>query len=355
MQATHETTAIPAVKQTVIATAAQPVTAAQTMHAIVHRQYGEPDVLTFEEVARPVPGELDVLVRVHAAGATIGDHHVVTGKPYLIRLSPFGGFPGPKHRVPGQTLAGVVAAVGAKVASFRVGDEVYGQAERGAFAEYAVVPAKRIARRPANLTFEQAAAVPWGTTALEGLRDVGGVKPGHRVLIHGASGGVGTWAVQIARALGAHVTAVCSTRNVEMVRGLGADEVIDYTKDDFVKSGARFDVMMDMIGDRALSDVKSVLTPTGRYVPCSGGGGDWVGPFVRVIAGLILFAFGGRKFAMFVQSPKHEDLVAMTELIEAGEVKPVLERTYPLREAGEALRHVGAGHARGQTVIRIAG
>jgi NADPH:quinone reductase-like Zn-dependent oxidoreductase len=328
--------------------------AAQTMHAIVHRQYGEPDVLAFEEVARPVPGDEEVLVRVHAAGASIGDHHVITGKPYLVRLSPFGGFPRPRNPVPGAAMAGVIEAVGPNVTAFHPGDAVYGQALNGAFAEYLAVPAKLVARKPRNLSFEQAAAVPWGTTALQGLRDAGGLKAGQRVLVNGASGAVGTWAVQIGKALGAHVTAVCHTKNAEMVRGLGADEVIDYAEADFVKGGARFDVVMDMVGNRALSDLKSVLVPGGRYVPCSGGGGDWIGPLARIIAGLVVFLFGGRTQRLFVQSLEQRDLEVMTELVETGKCKPVVERTYPLNEVGAALHHVGQGHARGLTVIRIA-
>jgi NADPH:quinone reductase-like Zn-dependent oxidoreductase len=323
------------------------------MHAIVQREYGLPDVLALEEIERPVPGDGDVLVRVYAAGANIGDHHVVTGKPYLIRLSPFGGVPRPRNRVPGQTLAGRVEEVGANVTTLRAGDEVFGQAPNGAFAEYLVVPAKLLAPKPGNLSFEQAAAVPWGATALQGLR-AGGLKPGQKVLINGASGGVGTWAVQIAKALGADVTAVCSTRNVDMVRALGADEVLDYTRQDFLAGGARFDVMLDLVGNRSLSDCRSVLTPRGAYVPCSGGGGDWVGPFVRIVGGLVSSLFTSRKFKTFVMTPKRDDLLLLKELVEAGKARPVIESNYALSEVGEALRHVGEGHARGQTVIRIA-
>lgn len=327
----------------------------RTMHAMVHRRYGTPDVLAFEEIERPVPGDEDVLVRVHAAGANVGDHHVVTGKPYLIRLSPFGGLPGPRNRVPGATLAGRVEAVGAKVTTFRPGDEVYGQAANGAFAEYVVVPAKLIAPKPSNLSFEEAAAVPWAATALQGLRDAGGLKAGQRVLINGASGGVGTWAVQIAKALGAEVTAVCSTRNVEMVRALGADEVLDYTQEDFAKGGARFDVMLDLAGNRSLSDCQSVLTPKGTYVSCTGGGGDWFGPLFW-LAGLLLSSpFTSRKLTTFIASPNQKDLLFLKELVEAGKAKPVIERRYALSEVGAALQHVGEGHAQGQTVIRIAG
>jgi NADPH:quinone reductase-like Zn-dependent oxidoreductase len=332
-----------------------PAVAAATavMKAIVHREYGPPDVLAVGEVARPVPGEEDVLVRVHAAGVSIGDHHVVTGKPYLVRVSPFGGFPKPKNPVPGAAMSGRVEAIGAKVTAFRVGDEVFGQALNGAFAEYLVMPAKLLAPKPKGLSFEEAAATPWGTTALQGLRDAGGLKAGERVLIHGASGAVGTWAVQLAKSMGAHVTAVCSTRNVELVRSLGADEVIDYTTSDFVTGGARFDVLFDLVGNRALSDCKAVLKPGGRYVPCAGGGGDWVGPFVRILGGLLVFLFGGKHFKLFVQDVNAADLVVMKDLVEAGKVKPVVERTWSLEETGAALQHVGTGHARGLNVIRL--
>jgi len=325
------------------------------MKAIVHRQYGEPEVLTLAEVEKPVPGEDDVLVRVMAAGASIGDHHIITGKPYLVRVSPFGGFPRPKHPVPGAAMSGRVEAVGAKVTGFRVGDEVFGQALNGAFAEYLVLPAKLVAHKPKNLSFEEAAAVPWGTTALQGLRDAGGVKAGDRVLVYGASGAVGTWAVQLAKSMGAHVTAVCSTRNVELVRSLGADEVIDYTKTDFVQGGARFDVLMDMVGNRDFSDCKAVLLPGGRYVPCSGGGGDWLGPIARIIGGLLTFLFGGKAFKMFMQKLDAADLVVMRELVEKGTVKPVVERTWSFAETGAALTHVGTGHSRGLNVVRISG
>ena len=325
------------------------------MHAIAHRRYGTPDVLAYEEIERPFPGDEDVLVRVHAAGASIGDHHVVTGKPYLIRLTPFGGLPRPRNRVPGTTLAGRVEAIGAKVNTFRTGDKVFGQASNGAFAEYVVVPAKLLAPKPSNLSFEEAAVVPWAATALQGLRNAGGLKPGQSVLINGASGGVGTWAVQIAKALGAKVTAVCSTRNVEKVRALGADEVLDYSRQDFLMGGARFDLMFDLVGNRSLSECRSVLTPKGTYVPCAGGEGEWVGPFVRILGGLVSSLFRDRKFKPFVMTPNRDDLLFLKELVEAGKARPVIDRRYALREVGEALTHVGDGHAQGQTVIRIAG
>jgi NADPH:quinone reductase-like Zn-dependent oxidoreductase len=324
------------------------------MNAVIHREYGEPDVLTLGEVGTPVAGVDDVLIRVMAAGVSVGDYHVVTGKPYLLRFSPFGGFPRPRHIVPGAAMSGRIAAVGANVTGFRVGDAVLGQAPHGVFAEYLVLPAKRVARKPENLRFEEAAAVPWGTTALQGLRDAGSLKAGERVLVTGASGAVGTWAVQIAKALGACVSAVCSTRNIDLVRSLGADEVIDYTKADILNGSARYDVFIDMVGNRALTDCKRVLRVGGRYVPCSAGGGDWLGPVVRIIGGRCLFAFGARHMKMFVQKLNAPDLAAMCEWIESGSIKPVVERVWSFSEVGAALRHVGNGHSRGVNVMRIA-
>lgn len=326
----------------------------QPMRAIVQRQYGTPDVLAFEEIERPVPGEGEVLVRVHAAGASIGDHHVVTGKPYVIRLSPHCGLLRPKRPVPGMALAGRVEAVGAKVIAVRPGDEVFGDAPSGAFAEYAIVPAERLAPKPTNLSFEEAAATPWAVAPLQALRDSGGLKAGQKVLINGASGGVGSWAVQIAKALGAEVTAVCSTRNVEMVRALGADVVVDYTKEDFASGGARFDLIFDTVGNRALSDFRKVLAPNGTFVSCSGGDSGW-----RWLLGLAKMSLTslvtGQKLKAFVVSPRRADLMSLKELVEAGKAKPVIERRYALREVPDALRHVGEGHARGQVVVRVAG
>lgn len=331
--------------------------AGRKMQAIVHRRYGAPgapDVLAPEEIERPVPGAHDVLVRVHAAGASIGDHHVVTGKPYLIRLSPYGGVPRPKNRVPGTALAGQIVAVGAKVTTLRPGDEVMGQATAGAFAEYAIVPAKLAVPKPRNLSLEEAAAVPWAITALQGLRDAGRLTAGQRVLIHGASGGVGTWAIQIAKALGAEVTAVCSTRNVDLVRALGADEVIDYTREDFAAGGPRFDLMLDNVGDRPLPDCFGVLRPRGTFVSCSGGGGDWVGPMFRLATGLVRSLFTRKRLTTFIGSPNERDLLFLKELVEAGKARPVIERRYALDEVADALRLIGEGHARGQSIVQIA-
>jgi 2-desacetyl-2-hydroxyethyl bacteriochlorophyllide A dehydrogenase len=323
------------------------------MKAVVHRKYGDPVALTMGEVDKPAPGDDDVVIRVVAAGVSVGDHHIITGKPYLVRLSPFGGFPRPKHAVPGTAMSGRVVAVGANVTGFHVGDEVFGQAPYGAFAEFLALPAKLVAHKPKNLSFEEAAAVPWGTTALQGLRDAGELKAGERVLVNGASGAVGTWAVQLAKSLGAHVTAVCSTRNVDLVRSLGADEVIDYSQSDLVEGGARYDVLMDMVGNRSLSDCKRVLNAGGRYVPCSAGGGDWLGPIVRIIGGLLVFLSGGKRFKMFVQNINATDLVVMREFIEAGKMRPIVERTWTFSEVRAALHHVGAGRSRGLNVVSI--
>lgn len=326
-----------------------------TMQAVVHTRYGEPgaDVLALGEVARPVPGPEEVLVRVRAAAATLGDHHVVTGKPYAIRATPYGGLPGPKHPVPGQSMAGVVEAVGARVTTLKAGDEVYGQASRGAFAQYLAMPANLLVAKPTNLSFEEAAALPWAATALEGWR-VAKLKAGQRVLVNGASGGVGTWAVQLAKAQGAHVTAVCSTRNLEMVRSLGADEVLDYTVDDFVKGGARFDAVFDLVGNRSMNEVRSTLLPKGTWIPCFGGGNDWVGPMGRILWAFLSFLFSGHRVGQFVMSPKRENLIALKELVEAGKGRPIIERQYELSQVAAALQHVGEGHSRGQLVIRIA-
>lgn len=326
---------------------------AEQMHAIVRRKYGTPDVLSYEMVARPAPGDEDVLVRVHAAGASIGDYIIVTGKPYVIRLTPFGGVPRPRHQVPGACMAGTVEAVGANVTTFRPGDEVFGQAVTGAFAEYVVVPAKLIAPKPTNLSMAEAAAVPWAIAALQGLRDAGALKAGQRLLINGASGGVGTWAVQIGKALGAHVTAVCSTRNVDMVRELGADQVIDYTATDFVDGEPRFDLVFDTVGNRSLSTYRRVLVPEGTYVSCSGGdsGIAWVLGLAKMrLASL----FTRQTFKALFTTPNGDDLLFLKRLVEAGQLKPVIERRFPLSAVGDALRHVGGRRSQGQTIVQIA-
>jgi NADPH:quinone reductase-like Zn-dependent oxidoreductase len=322
-----------------------------TMHAIVRRRYGTPEVLSYEEIARPVAGENDVLVRVCAAGASIGDHHIVTGRPYVIRPA-VGGLIRPGHPVPGSAMAGRVEEAGASVTTLRPGDEVFGETTAGAFAEYVVVRADRLAPKPRNQSFEEAAATPWAVTPLQALRDAGGVRAGHRVVINGASGGVGSWGVQIAKAFGAHVTAVCSTRNVARMRALGADEVIDYTTTDFVTGGPRFDVMLDTVGNRSLSDCRRVLVPTGTLVSTSGGssGLRWLR---RLGAMMLMSSLSTRKLKPFVVSLNQRDLMVLKALVEAGKIKPAIERRYALRDTADALRHVGEGHAQGQTVIQV--
>lgn len=322
-----------------------------TMHAIVRRRYGTPDVLSYEEIPRPVAGEHEVLVRVCAAGASIGDYHIVTGKPYVIRPA-IGGLIRPGHLVPGSAMAGRVEAAGARVTTLRPGDEVFGETTSGAFAEYVVVRADRLAPKPRNLSFEEAAATPWAVTPLQALRDAGAVKAGDRVVINGASGGVGSWAVQIARAFGAQVTAVCSTRNVARMRALGADEVIDYTTTDFVTGGARFDLMLDTVGNRSLLDCRSVLVPTGTMVSTSGGssGLRWLR---RLAAMLLISSVSTRKLKPFIVSLNQKDLLVLKELVEAGKIQPAIDRRYALRDTADALRYVGEGHAQGQTVIQV--
>ena len=322
-----------------------------TMHAIVRRRYGTPDVLSYEEIPRPAVGDDDVLVRVHAAGVSIGDHHVVTGKPYVIRPA-VGGLLRPGHLVPGSAMAGRVEATGAKVSTFRPGDEVFGETTSGAFAEYVVVRADRLAPKPRNQSFEEAAATPWAVTPLQALRDAGAVKAGDRVVINGASGGVGSWGVQIAKAFGAQVTAVCSARNVDRMRALGADEVIDYTTTDFVAGGPRFDVMLDAVGNRSLLDCRRVLVPTGTFVSTSGGnsGLRWLR---RLAAMILISSFSTRKLKPFMVSLNQKDLLVLKELVEAGRIQPAIDRRYALRDTADALRHVGEGHAQGQTVIQV--
>lgn len=339
-------------QQTSIASNAIVNARTQTMEAIVLTEYGSPDVLRFEEVERPTITGDDVLVRVHAAAICKGDVHLLTGKPYLIRLAGF-GLLRPKHRIPGQNVAGRVEAVGRNVTALRPGDDVYGEVPSGAFAEYVSAPAKAFAPKPSNLTFQQAAAVPAsGMTALQGLRDVGNLQPGQSVLINGASGGVGTFAVQIAKALGAEVTAVCSTRHVDLMRSIGADHVIDYTKEDFALSGVRHDVMLDLVGNRSLSNCKRVLKPMGVFVSSAGSpGGNWIGPLVWMLKVMVTGAFASQKMTPFMMTPRRDDLMVLKQLIEDGKVTPVIERRYARSEVASALRHVAAGHAQGTTVI----
>jgi len=333
---------------TVIVPPRNSVTAAQatTMKAIVQDKYGSPDVLNLREVDRPEPLDDEVLVQVHAAAVNTADWIALTGRPYAARLA-FGLFR-PKRRIAGIAIAGRVAAVGRKVTQFKPGDHVFGEVH-SAYAEYVCVAADRIGSKPTNLTFEQAAAVPLaGITALQGLRDKGRVQPGHQVLINGASGGVGTFAVQIAKALGAEVMAVCSTRNVDIARSLGADHVIDYTREDFTQSRTRFDTILDLAGSRPLSDCVRLLTPDGVYVSSVGRSG-----WVLKVAMASLSARGRGKIVSLTGHQTQQDLAVLKAMLESAKVKPVIDRQYTLAEAPEALRYQGQGHAQGRIVITV--
>jgi NADPH:quinone reductase-like Zn-dependent oxidoreductase len=322
------------------------------MKAIVYDRYGPPDVLELREVDQPAVGDDQVLVRVHASSVNPADWHIMTGTPYIARLA--GGLRTPKVQIPGIDLAGRVEAVGGSVTRFRPGDEVFGAGTK-AFAEYAGVPEDGLALKPANLTFEQAAAVPVaGVTALQGLRDKGRLQPGQKVLIIGASGGVGTFAVQLAKAFGADVTGVCSTRNADRVRSLGADQVVDYTQEDFARSGQRYDLVFQVAGTASPSDCRRVLNPKGTLVLCSGeGGGRLLGPVGRIIGALARSRLWSQRAVMWIANTTSKDLLDLKRRIEAGEVTPVIDRRYPLAEAPEALRYQGAGHTQGKTVITM--
>jgi NADPH:quinone reductase-like Zn-dependent oxidoreductase len=323
-----------------------------TMRAILQDRYGPAEVLQLGRVERPVPKDDEVLVRVHAAGVDPGVWHLMTGLPYPIRLGY--GLGKPKTRVRGQDVAGRVAAVGAKVTRFRPGDELFGTGN-GSFAEYACVREDRAAPKPANLSFEQAAAVPISAqTALQGLRDAGKVRAGQRVLVIGAAGGVGSFAVQLAKAFGAEVTGVCSTTKTELVRSIGADEVIDYTREDFAATGRRWDLILDTAGNRPLSQLRRALAATGTLVIIGGeGGGRWLGGLDRGLRAVLLSPFVRQRLRVPIARDRAADLEVLRELIEAGKVTPVIGRTYPLPEAPEAIRQLEQGHARGKFVVTV--
>jgi len=319
------------------------------MQAIVQDRYGSADVLEPRDIAKPEIGNDEVLVHVRAASIHLGDWILMTGSPFVMRMAT--GLTRPKNRIPGTDLAGTVEATGKDVLDLRPGDEVFGWGT-GAFAEYASGPADQFVKKPADLTFEQAAAIGVSaTTALQLLRDDGKVRPGQKVLINGASGGVGTFAVQIAKAFGAEVTGVTSTRNVEMVRSIGADHVIDYTVDDFTKGGPRYDLILDNVGNHSMAATRRALTPTGTLI--SNGGGHEDGKLGRVIRGAIASMLVRQQGAPSVKTQNRPDLVALAELVEAGKVNPVIDRAYPLRQTPEAIGHVAAGHARGTVVIAM--
>jgi len=322
------------------------------MRAVVQHRYGPPSVLALSEIGIPVAGRGDVLVRVSAASVHPGDCFVMTGEPYIVRLAY--GLRRPRLGIPGRDLAGVVAAVGADVTALRPGDEVFGWSTTGTLAEYVRVPSDHLVPVPANLSAVDAAAVPTsGLTAFQAMRRVADVQAGQKVLITGASGGVGSFAVQIATALGAEVTAVCRTRNIESVRALGADHVIDYTRTDFTLTDVRYDVILDNVEAQPLAAVRRVLAPTGTLIPNSGRGGRWIGPLGRIVAARVLSGFTRQRLTPFASIEKHQDLLALAELLRSGQVAPVIDRTYPLEEAADALRHVAAGHTRGKVVVSL--
>ena len=323
------------------------------MKAIVQDKYGSADVLELRDIERPVVKDGEVLVRVHAAGVDPGVWHLMTGMPYLVRIMGY-GLRAPKDRVRGRALAGRVESVGQNVTGIQRGDEVFGTCE-GSFADYATARADRVAPKPANLTFEQAASVPISAqTALQALRDTGQVQPGQKVLIIGAAGGVGSFAVQLAKGFGAHVTGVCSTAKVDLVRSIGADEVVDYTRKDFADEGRQYDLILDTAGNRSLSHLRRALTPRGTLVLIGGeGGGPWLGMLSRMFKMLAVAPFAKQKLRFLSSSERKEDLETLTALIEAGKVTPVIDRRYPLSDVPGAIRYLEKGHATGKVVITL--
>jgi NADPH:quinone reductase-like Zn-dependent oxidoreductase len=323
------------------------------MRAILCRRYGSPDVLTCEETERPEPGDHDVLIAVRAASVNPLDWHTMRGEPYAFRI--VSGLRKPKRLQVGADVAGRVEAVGRSVTRFRPGDEVFG-VSRGAFAEYACTAEANLVTKPSGVTFEQAAAVPVaGFTALQGLRDKGRIQPGQKVLINGAAGGVGTFAVQIAKLFGAEVTGVCGTRNVDLVRSIGADHAVDYTREDFAASPRRYDVMLDCIGNRSLSSCRRALTREGTYVGIGAPTGRWIAPLPGFLAMLVVSRFVSQRLMAMIAKVNAEDLGTLRGYLEAGRITPVIDRRYGLTDAAEAVRYLEAGHARGKVVLAIGG
>ena len=325
------------------------------MKAIVQDVYGSAGVLKLRDIARPSIGDGEVLVRVRAAGVDPGVWHLMTGEPYLVRVMGF-GLRKPKVGVRGRDVAGVVEAAGARVTRFGPGDEVYGTCESGSFAEYAAAREERLASKPASVSFEQAAVVPIsGVTALQAVRDCGRVQPGQQVVVIGAAGGVGSFAVQIAKASGARVTGVCSTSKADLVRSLGAGDVIDYTRDKVDCNGARYDVVIDTAGNRPLSLLRRAMRPHGTLVLVGGehGGGRVLGGFDRQLRAPLVSMFAGQRLRGLVAKERAEDLEALTRLIESGDVTPVIDRTYALADAPDAIRYLAEGHAAGKVVVTV--
>jgi len=322
------------------------------MKAIVYYAYGSPDVLKREEIEKPVPGDEEVLLRVCAASVNPLDWHYMRGTPYFLRI--LTGLRKPKVTRLGLDVSGEVEAVGRNVTQFKPGDQVFGTCS-GAFAEYAVTSQSALVMKPDNVTFEQAASVPVAAfTALQGLRDKGQIQPGQKVLMNGAAGGVGTFAVQIAKSMGAEVTGVCSTRNLDMVRSIGADRVIDYSQQDFTKSGQRYDLVFDCIGNHSLWACRRVLNPKGIYIGVGGPSGRWmIGPLARGITARLLSCFVSQKLVMLLAKSSQPDLTILHELMEAGKVIPVIVKRYRLSEVAEAVRYLEGGHAQGKAVIMV--
>jgi NADPH:quinone reductase-like Zn-dependent oxidoreductase len=321
------------------------------MKAITRTTYGSAESLTFDEVPMPEVMDSDVLVKVEASSVNPLDWHFVRGEPYLLRMN--AGFRRPKNPELGVDVAGTVTAVGANVTRFEIGDDVFGLA-RGAFAEYAAADEKRLASKPDALTFESAASLPCaGITALIAVRDKGGVRSGMSVLVNGASGGVGSYAVQIAKSLGAEVTGVCSTRNVELVKSIGADEVIDYSRDDFARQRRRYDVVVDTIGNRSLRDLRRALKPRGTLVVAGGGSGKWFRPMALLLKAVVVGPFVRQQLRYFMAVVTAEDLETLSTLVTSGDVVPLIDRTYSLSETPAALGYLEQGHARGKVIITV--
>ncbi len=321
------------------------------MKAAVYRNYGSPDVLKYEEIEKPVPGDNEVLIRIRAAAVNPLDWHLMRGRPYVVRI--LFGLRRPRITRPGRDVAGEVEAVGRNVTQFKPGDEVFGSC-RGAFAEYVCAPESALVTKPANVTFDQAASAPVAVfTALQALRDKGRIQPGHKVLINGAAGGVGTFAVQIAKTFGADVTGVCSTRNLELVRSIGANRIIDYTREDFIRDGQRYDLILDCFATHSLTTYSRILSPGGTCVLVGGPAASVTGLLAGWIAAFVLSRLTSRKFVMFVARSSKEDLALIAELMATGKVTPVIDRRYGLSEVVEAVRYLERGHARGKVVITL--
>lgn len=322
------------------------------MKGFIYREYGSGDVVHMEDFEKPVPGDNEILLRVRAASVNAMDSHYLTGM-YVMR--PMTGLKHPKPTRPGADLAGEVEAIGRNVTTFKPGDRVFGVA-RGAFSEYACGPETKFALMPANLTFEQAAAIPVaGVTALQGMRDKAKVQPGQKVLINGASGGVGTFAVQFAKAYGATVTAVCSTQNVELIRSIGADRVIDYTRDDFTRTGEKYDVVYDNAGNRSFSEVRRVMKRDSVFIPAGvRPGGKWLGPIPHLLNVLTARLFASQKVIFFIANISTDDLNAIKTFVEEGKVMPIIDRRYSFVEVPAAIQYLKEGHARAKVVVTVA-